>query len=124
MSKSVKLSNGDYIDAGAVWDNTQGSDAESIISTLEQASIKYIGQMKTANTDIYEYAKTRTSFWALIISSSVSHSLTHWIGDTDGMLLRIGFLMFATDGWNNKLYVNVGWGSLGNPTWKGWTLIA
>jgi hypothetical protein len=119
MSKSVKLSDGSYIDASAVWDNAQGADIESLITTINATSIKGLEKLTTKNADVYEYANTATFCWFEVGSSVAEHTLTNWIGNTNGIVVKLDRLMFATDGWNKHFYYNIFW----DRSWAGWKMI-
>ena len=53
-----------------------------------------------------------------VFAGDEGFTITNWIGNVDGSLVKIGNLMFATDGWNKKLYRNILWGN-----WSGWVEI-
>lgn len=65
--------------------------------------------------DIYEIVSSYELVILYVYAESAGFIVTNWIGNTDGMVVKIGYLMFAIDGWNKKLYRNTFWGG-----WSGW----
>ena len=121
MSQSVKLKDGSYIDASGVWDANQSTDLQSYIETLSnEAHIKQLGGLSTANADVRAYFNDYPYCAFLVFNKNAGYTIQNWIGNVDGFVIRLSNLAFAVDGWNKKLYYSALW----STTWGDWTLIS
>ena len=69
--------------------------------------------------NIYEKVSGSDRMLIYVWAQEGGFTVTNWIGKVDGMLVKMGYLMFAIDGWNKKLYRNISWAG----KWSGWVEI-
>lgn len=60
MSQSVKLSDGSYIDAGAVWDNTQGKTIEGFNADIGKLYYPGVKTFTATSNDVWVYDTANT----------------------------------------------------------------
>ena len=119
MSQSVKLKDGSYIDASGVWDANQKTDMQNIVEALtSQVHIKELDQLNQTNGDVYQHMAAEPYCFFYVINGD-NQNIANWIGEVNGAVLRINIFAFAVNGWSQKLYFNLLWGT----DWKGWILI-